>query len=102
MSRHAVEVEGVSKSFGAVHALTGVDLHVAAGTVLGSGTISNHDRAAGFACIAEQRMVETIEHGKPRTEYLKPGDRVSIEMKDADGHSIFGSIRQTVGEPGVA
>ena len=73
-----------------------------AGTVLGSGTISNHDRAAGFACIAEQRMVETIEHGKPRTEYLKPGDRVSIEMKDADGHSIFGSIRQTVGEPGVA
>lgn len=69
---------------------------------LPAGTISNHDRAAGFACIAEQRMVETMEHGKTRTEYLKPGDRVSIDMKDHDGQSIFGPIRQTVGEPGVA
>lgn len=73
-----------------------------AGTVLGSGTISNHDRAAGSACIAERRMIETIENGKPVTPYLKPGDRVEIDMKDRDGHSIFGAIRQIVGDPGSA
>lgn len=67
-----------------------------AGTVLGSGTVSNRDRAAGSACIAERRMIETMDHGKPLTAYLKPGDVVRIEMRDAQGRSIFGPIRQPV------
>ena len=50
----------------------------------------------GYACIAEQRMVETIRQGEPRTPFLRFGDTVRIEMKDAKGHSIFGAIEQTV------
>jgi fumarylacetoacetate (FAA) hydrolase len=67
-----------------------------AGTVLGSGTISNYDRSLGSACIAERRMLEQIEHGKPRTSFLKFGDSVRIEMFDAAGRSIFGAIDQKV------
>lgn len=67
-----------------------------AGTIIGSGTISNRDAARGFCCLAEARMLETIEHGKPRTEFLRFGDRVKIDMLDADGGSIFGAIEQTV------
>lgn len=69
---------------------------LAAGTIIGSGTVSNADRSVGSACIAEKRMLETIEHGAPRTPFLKSGDRVRIEMKDAKGHSIFGAIDQHV------
>ena len=50
----------------------------------------------GSACIAERRSLETIEHGAPRTPFLKFGDRVRIEMLDLDGHSIFGAIDQQV------
>ena len=78
-----------------------------AGTVVGSGTVSNKDAGGGpgrpiaegglgYSCIAEQRMVETIRSGKPQTEFLKFGDRVRIEMLDADGRSIFGAIDQRV------
>jgi len=67
-----------------------------AGTIIGSGTVSNRDPAAGSACLAERRMIETIEGGAPKTPFLKFGDRVRIEMKDAEGHSIFGAIDQTV------
>ncbi len=67
-----------------------------AGTVLGSGTISNYDRSLGSACIAERRMLEQIEQGKPVTSFLKFGDSVRIEMFDADGRSIFGAIDQKV------
>jgi len=67
-----------------------------AGTIIGSGTISNRDPARGFCCLAEARMLETIEHGRPRTAFLKFGDRVKIDMTCADGASIFGSIEQTV------
>jgi len=67
-----------------------------AGTIIGSGTISNRDPARGFCCLAEARMLETIEHGKPRTPFLKFGDRVTIDMTDAGGESVFGSIEQTV------
>jgi fumarylacetoacetate (FAA) hydrolase len=67
-----------------------------AGTVLGSGTISNYDRSLGSACIAERRMLEQLEHGKAVTPFLKFGDRVRIEMLDAGGHSIFGAIDQRV------
>jgi len=67
-----------------------------AGTIVGSGTISNVDRSRGSACIAEKRMLETIETGKPITPFLRFGDRVRIEMRDADGNSIFGAIDQEV------
>lgn len=69
---------------------------LAAGTIIGSGTISNRDRAAGSACIAERRMLEQIETGAPSTPFLKFGDRVRIEMCDHDGRSIFGAIDQHV------
>ena len=67
-----------------------------AGTIIGSGTVSNRDPAAGSCCIQERRMIETIEHGAPRTPFLKFGDRVRIEMLDHAGASIFGAIDQEV------
>lgn len=67
-----------------------------AGTVLGAGTVSNRDRSTGCGCLAEKRAIETIEHGKPKTPFLKFGDRVRIEMLDAEGRSIFGAIDQQV------
>jgi fumarylacetoacetate (FAA) hydrolase len=67
-----------------------------AGTILGSGTISNYDRSLGSACIAERRMLEQLEHGKPITPFLKFGDRVRIEMFDEEGRTIFGAIDQRV------
>lgn len=70
--------------------------HLAAGTILGSGTVSNVDRSSGSSCLAEKRMIETIEKGKPETSFLKFGDRVRIEMLDSKGRSIFGAIDQKV------
>jgi fumarylacetoacetate (FAA) hydrolase len=70
--------------------------NVRAGTIVGSGTISNTDRAKGYACIAEKRMLETLEHGAPTTEFMRFGDRVRLEMFDANGKSIFGAIDQAV------
>lgn len=67
-----------------------------AGTILGSGTISNADRSKGISCLAEQRTIETIDHGKPSTPFMKPGDTVVIEMLGPDGKSIFGRISQRV------
>jgi fumarylacetoacetate (FAA) hydrolase len=67
-----------------------------AGTIIGSGTVSNYDRSRGSACIAERRTLEQIEQGKPSTPFLKFGDRVRIEMLDGDGRSIFGAIDQQV------
>lgn len=67
-----------------------------AGTILGSGTISNEDRARGISCLAERRMIETIEEGRPQTPFMKVGDRIRIEMKDAGGQDLFGVIDQTV------
>jgi fumarylacetoacetate (FAA) hydrolase len=77
-----------------------------AGTIVGSGTVSNKENdgpgrpvvagGAGYACIAEQRTVETILAGKPATPFLRFGDRVRIEMFDAAGASIFGAIDQAV------
>jgi fumarylacetoacetate (FAA) hydrolase len=69
---------------------------LSAGTIIGSGTVSNKDRSAGSACLAEIRMIETIEQGKPTTPFMRFGDRVRIEMLDAAGHSIFGAIEQVV------
>lgn len=67
-----------------------------AGTILGSGTVSNEDRARGISCLAERRMIETIENGKPTTPFMQPGDRIQIEMLDASGVSLFGRIDQKV------
>ncbi len=79
---------------------------LAAGSIIGSGTVSNKldggpgkpvsEGGAGYSCIAEIRMIETIESGAPKTPFMKFGDTVRIEMKDTSGHSIFGAIEQTV------
>ena len=65
-----------------------------AGTILGSGTVSNAARTAGSACIAERRAIEVIEHGAAKTPFLRFGERVRVEMLDSQGHSIFGAIDQ--------
>lgn len=79
---------------------------LSAGAIIGSGTVSNKlndgpgkslvEGGVGFACIAEVRMIETIQDGQPKTPFMQFGDIVRIEMQDADGHSIFGAIEQTV------
>ena len=66
-----------------------------AGTIMGSGTISNRDPSVGSSCLQEIRMIETIEKGKPQTSFMKFGDRVRIEMID-NGQTIFGAIDQVV------
>src|ERR1700761_7138267 len=67
-----------------------------AGTIVGSGTVSNKSGNVGSACIPERRTLETIESGKPATPFMKFGDRVRIEMHDATAQSIFGAIDQHV------
>jgi len=67
-----------------------------AGTILGSGTVSNEDRSRGISCLAERRMIETIETGAPRTPFMKVGDTIEIEMFGPDGDSLFGRISQKV------
>jgi fumarylacetoacetate (FAA) hydrolase len=67
-----------------------------AGTIIGSGTIANEDTSKGASCLAEQRTVETLRDGKPRTPFLKFGDTLRIEITDANGASVFGAIEQTV------
>ncbi|NYZ15833.1 fumarylacetoacetate hydrolase family protein [Azospirillum sp. RWY-5-1] len=67
-----------------------------AGTIVGSGTVSNRDRTAGVCCLAERRTIELLEEGGIRTPYLKPGDRVEIEMLDEAGRCVFGAIDQRV------
>jgi len=69
---------------------------VRAGSVIGSGTVSNKDWAKGYSCIAEKRCIETIENGKPSTDFMRFGDTIRIEMKGRDGQGIFGAIDQTV------
>jgi fumarylacetoacetate (FAA) hydrolase len=70
--------------------------NVRAGSIIGSGTVSNQDAAAGYSCIAEQRALEMIADGEAATAFMKYGDTVRIEMFGADGQSIFGAIEQTV------
>jgi fumarylacetoacetate (FAA) hydrolase len=70
--------------------------NLGAGTILGSGTISNVDRSTGSSCLAEKRTLEQLEHGAPKTPFLKFGDKVQIEMRDDAGATIFGAITQTV------
>lgn len=70
--------------------------HLGAGTIVGSGTVSNRDRSRGSGCLAEVRTIETIETGAPKTPFMKFGDRVTIDMCDAAGISIFGGIDQKI------
>ena len=72
-----------------------------AGTIIGSGTVSNYDRSRGSSCLAEKRSLEQIANGRPTTPFLRFGDRVRIEMLDATGRSLFGAIDQLVVKAGV-
>jgi len=72
---------------------------LAAGTIVGSGTVANQDESRGASCLAERRTLETISDGKPTTPFLKFGDTVRIEMLDEQGISIFGAIEQTIRPP---
>ncbi len=71
--------------------------NLSAGTIIGSGTVSNSDyQVVGSACIAERRAIEIAEGGAPVTQYMRFGDRVRIEVLDAEGCSVFGAIDQRV------
>lgn len=67
-----------------------------AGTLVGSGTIANHDTSRGASCFAERRVVEALRDGSPSTPFMAFGDVVRIEMFDRDGASIFGAIEQRI------
>ena len=67
-----------------------------AGSIVGSGTVSNKDWSHGVSCIAEKRAIETIEGGAPRTPFMQFGDTIRIEMRGADGSCVFGAIDQRV------
>jgi fumarylacetoacetate (FAA) hydrolase len=81
--------------------------NVRAGSIVGSGTVSNRatevngkkEWTKGYSCIAEKRAIETIEHGAPATEFMRYGDTIRIEMKGRDGQSVFGAIEQQVAGP---
>ena len=93
--------------FGTLIAHLAKTRRIGAGSIIGSGTVSNRDPdgspgrpvadgGRGYACIAEQRMVETITAGAPKTEFLRYGDIVRIEVRDAKGRSVFGAIEHEV------
>jgi fumarylacetoacetate (FAA) hydrolase len=67
-----------------------------AGSVIGSGAVSNQNASHGYSCIAEKRALETIKDGAPKTAYMKFGDTIRIEAKGRDGVSVFGAIEQEV------
>jgi fumarylacetoacetate (FAA) hydrolase len=70
--------------------------NVRAGSIVGSGTVSNKDWSRGYSCIAEKRAIETIESGAPKTDFMQFGDTIRIDMKGFDGASVFGAIEQKV------
>ncbi len=99
--------EDMTFDFPALIAHAAKTRRLTAGTIIGSGTVSNRDAEGGpgrpvaeggrgYSCIAEQRSVETILHGEPKTPFLRFGDRLRIEMLDGEGRSIFGAIEQQV------
>ena len=69
---------------------------LAAGTIVGSGTISNEDLSKGSSCLAEKRMLEKIHEGVIKTPFMKVGDTIKMQMLDGEGHSVFGTIQQKV------
>lgn len=88
-------------SFAQLIAHAALTRRLGAGTLIGSGTVSNAERSAGSACIAERRAIEMIEHGAPRTGFMQFGDRVRMEVFDAGGQSLFGAIDQRVVQANV-
>ena len=70
--------------------------NLSAGTIIGSGTVSNEDPSKGSSCLAERRMIEQISTGSIQTPFMKVGDRIRIEMKNEQGQSLFGAIDQKV------
>lgn len=70
--------------------------HLSPGTIIGSGTVSNEDAGRGYACILEQILMEILTGGKAETQFLHFGERVRIEMKNAVGQNIFGTIDQLI------
>jgi fumarylacetoacetate (FAA) hydrolase len=82
--------------FGALIAHAARTRMLTAGTIVGSGTVSNKDRSVGSSCIVEKRILEKLETGESKTPFMKFGDRVTIEMFDAAGLSVFGVIDQKV------
>ncbi|HWH22521.1 MAG TPA: fumarylacetoacetate hydrolase family protein [Allosphingosinicella sp.] len=99
--------EDMTFDFGTLVAHLAKTRNLGAGTIVGSGTVSNRDAdggpgkpiargGRGYSCLAEVRTVETILDGKPSTPFLKAGDTVRIWMEDEHGHAIFGTIEQTV------
>ena len=94
--------------FGQLIAHVAKTRNVRAGSIIGSGTVSNKgvtdangrmEWPKGYSCIAEKRCIETIQDGKPTTEFMKFGDTIRIEVKGKDGASIFGAIDQTIAAP---
>lgn len=93
-------------NFGQLVAHAAKSRPLGAGTIIGSGTVSNklddgpgkpiEEGGVGYSCIAEIRTIETINDGKPSTSFMKFGDRIRIEMNDASGESVFGRIDQVV------
>ncbi|VAW83177.1 Fumarylacetoacetase [hydrothermal vent metagenome] len=69
-----------------------------AGTIIGSGTVSNNDESRGCSCLVEKRVLEVVKEGKATTPFMKVGDSIRIDMVDALGHSVFGAIEQRVVE----
>lgn len=103
----AVASDDCTFDFGILIAHLAKTRNLGAGSIIGSGTVSNRDAdggpgkpvadgGLGYSCIAEVRMVEKIQSGEMRTPFLKAGDIVRIEARDDAGHSIFGAIEQTV------
>lgn len=88
--------EDMTFDFARLIAHAAMTRRLGAGCIVGSGTVSNSRDGVGYSCIAEARVAETLATGKPRTPFLKFGDRVRIEMTGGDGRSIFGAIEQTV------
>ena len=103
----AIASDDCTFDFGVLIAHLAKTRNLGAGTIIGSGTVSNRDASGGpgkpvaqgglgYSCLAELRMVEKIEGGEMKTPFLKNGDTIRIEVRDDAGHSIFGAIEQTV------
>ena len=72
-----------------------------AGTLIGSGTVSNHDKTTGYACIMEKRLVEQVELGAAKEDFLRFGDEIGIDMFDHHGETIFGAIKNRLIKAGT-
>ena len=86
----------MSFHFGQLVAHVAKTRRLRAGSIVGSGTVSNKDWAQGYSCVAEKRAIETIESGAPQTAFMQFGDTIRIDMQGADGASVFGAIEQRV------